>query len=83
MFWSVKKIIELDDFRKSMYEVLSKYDNWLLTIPSINEGRNYLFTNSDNVREQLISAVGSKFVGLSGTTDKLYLRKELMHFVRF
>jgi len=52
--------------------------NWFVTAPSIGEGKNYLFTRNLNIRQILEKAIGAKFEGDTGTTKKLWLRKEIM-----
>ena len=81
--WEAQKIIDRGDFNDTVEKVLGKYNHWLLTMPSISEGRNYLFTNSLRAKEQLEKAVGAVFSGNAGATNKLYMRKELMLFVNF
>jgi len=53
-------------------------ENWFLTSPSINEGKNYLFTKNPEMKKLLEKLIGAKFNGDIGTTDKLWLRKEIL-----
>jgi len=76
--WSGKKFITR--FQKQISEVLENfgYKTWFLTLPSISEGKNYLFTQSEAAKKLLIRLLKIKFIGDIATTDKLYLRKELL-----
>ena len=54
-------------------------DDWFMSVPSIKEGKNHLYTESDIVRDLLIKYIGAKFESNSfeGTTERLWLRKEV------
>ena len=56
----------------------AKTDHWLLTIPYIKEGYNYMYTVSDQIKDVLEAKIGATFDGNFGTTKQLYLRKEIM-----
>jgi hypothetical protein len=64
---------EINDFASN-----SKTAHWLLTIPSIKYGYNYLFTVSDQIKDVLEEKMGASFDGNVGTTKQLYLRKEIL-----
>ena len=51
---------------------------WFLTSPSISEGKNYLFTKNSEIKKLLTETIDAKFDGDIGTTDKLWLRKEIL-----
>lgn len=79
--------IELWNSRKFMSENLSTIeqilrgfgtDKWFMTSPSISEGKNYLFTKNDEIKTILEKAIGAKFDGDLGVTNKLWLRKEII-----
>jgi len=53
-------------------------DHWFLTSPSISEGRNYFYTESNKVKDLLEKSLEVKFRGDIGTNDKLILRKEIL-----
>ncbi|KKQ41915.1 MAG: Inorganic pyrophosphatase/exopolyphosphatase [Microgenomates group bacterium GW2011_GWC1_37_8] len=76
--WDSKKII----FKhlKDIEETLAVFgtNNWFLTSPSINEGRNYLYTKNPKVKKLLEKIINAKFDGDIGTTEKLWLRKEIL-----
>lgn len=49
-----------------------------LTSPSISEGKNYILTLSDKVKTLLTKRINATFTENLGTTDKLWLRKEII-----
>lgn len=61
-------------------EALSSLGNpkWLLSIPSISEGINYIYTENDEVKNMLQGIVDISFDGNVGRTSKLWLRKEIL-----
>ena len=75
--WDAKKVI----FKhlKEIEEALLSFGlpNWFLTAPSISEGKNYLFTKNTKIKKLLEQSIGAKFKGAIGTTEKLWLRKEI------
>lgn len=68
----------MNDLLKTLEKVMNKYSDWLLTIPCISEGKNYLFSNSENIKKILSSKMQIKWNNISGETEKLYLRKEIL-----
>lgn len=76
--WDAKGF--LDKNLKLIVEVLREHNNdlWFYTSPSISEGKNYLYSEIDLARELLAKAIGANFSGNFGTTDKLWLRKEIV-----
>lgn len=53
-------------------------DFWLMSIPSIKEKRNYLYTENEALKDALSKALDMTFSGHFGTTPKLWLRKEIL-----
>ena len=51
---------------------------WLLTSPSISEGKNYIYSKNEEIKKLLAKTIKAKFVGDLGTTNKLWLRKEIL-----
>lgn len=51
---------------------------WFMTVPSISEGKNYLYSENSEVQSILIRTIGAKFTGDTGETSKLWLRKEIL-----
>lgn len=52
--------------------------DWFFTSPSINEGKNYIYTRSSKVITLLTENLNTKFNGYWGETPKLWLRKEIL-----
>lgn len=50
----------------------------MMTIPSISEGKNYLYAPDPQIQQLLNRAIGATFAGELGQTSKLYLRKEIL-----
>lgn len=66
---------------KVMLEDISqekKETYWMLTVVSIKDGHNYLYTTSQEVRKVLTDKIGATFEGDRGTTKTLLLRKEIL-----
>ncbi len=76
--WDSKKIIS--KHMAKIIEIMQSYDSidWFLTAPSISEGINYLLTLDDNKKKLLEKTLDAKFDGDIGTTQKLWLRKEIL-----
>ncbi len=75
--WDSRALFEKHlDSAEAALESFGKPD-WFLSSPCIKEGKNYLYSKSDRVKELLIKHIGAKFNGDIGTTDKLWLRKEI------
>ena len=72
---------ESRDFIRKNKEViaqaLSMVPHWILTAPSISEGINHLYTTNEEMKKWLTQAVGVAWDGDFGTTDRLYMRKEI------
>ena len=65
-------------FLDSLWNSMKEHSHWLLTLPSISEGKNYFVTNSWDIQKVLSEKVQSNWLGLRGVSDKLYLRKEIL-----
>ena len=61
---------------KSAMETFGHPD-WFLSAPSISEKKNYMYTESDKVKELLPKIMNITFNGNIGVTDNLWLRKEV------
>lgn len=79
--YDAKKLLENDDFMKTLKRCMDGHDHWLLTIPSISEGVNYLTSNSNEVRNKLKNKMGASWNGKNGKFDNIYLRKEIIHTI--
>lgn len=79
--WNSKSIVlkYLDEIEEALLSF--GRPNWFLTAPSISEGKNYLFTKNPKMKEILGKTIKAKFKGDIGTTEKLWLRKEIMHLI--
>lgn len=51
---------------------------WFMSIPSIKEKRNYIYTENPEVKELLSQVLNITFDGDQGVTQKLWLRKEIL-----
>jgi inorganic pyrophosphatase/exopolyphosphatase len=75
--WDSKKFINkhFDVLKKSLTRL--ENDKWMLTAPSISEGKNYIYTENEVVKEWLRKILTIKFKGKLGITNRLWLRKEI------
>lgn len=48
-----------------------------MSIPSISENKNYIYTESEKIKDLLKKIITVNFAGGVGVTDKLWLRKEI------
>jgi inorganic pyrophosphatase/exopolyphosphatase len=56
---------------------------WFFSSPSISEGRNYIFTKSETVKNLLRQVLAIDFFGTDiGVTKKLWLRKEILKLIQ-
>ncbi len=53
------------------------HNNWFLSIPSISEKKNYIYTQNQKIKDLLVKIIAVTFEGDVGITDKLWLRKEI------
>lgn len=54
------------------------HPHWIMSIPSLSERRNHFYAENAEVRELFTRGLGAKFDGPYGTTDRLWLRKEIL-----
>ncbi len=68
------------DHQKEIQDVLSSFGNpnWFMTSPSISQGINNLYCENEEIKEILKQIINAKFDDNLGTTDKLWLRKEIL-----
>jgi len=64
---------ELQEFQKHLGNSV-----WFLTLPSIGEGINYLYTQNTRVKSLLQQAISATFNDDIGMTERLWLRKEII-----
>ncbi|MGI5826376.1 MAG: DHH family phosphoesterase [Patescibacteria group bacterium] len=58
-------------------------EHWMLISPSISEGRDYIFTKSQLLKDLLSQSMRIDFFGTDvGVTDKLWIRKEILKKVQ-
>lgn len=83
--------IELWDSRKFIKKYLKEIEqamgsfgrpDWFFTSPSISEGKNYLYTKDEEIKDKLAKLIGATFKGNLGATKKLWLRKEILKKLR-
>lgn len=76
--WNSKKFLDghIDGVEIALKSFNKKH--WFLTSPSISEGKNYIYTKSNKIKELLIKKISAKFEQDIGETEKLWLRKEIV-----
>ena len=77
--WNSKNFIK--EKRGEIALVLKSFgkEHWMLISPCISEGRNYIFTKSQALKELLSRSLRIDFFGTDvGVTDKLWIRKEIL-----
>lgn len=76
--WDSKPI--LYNHKKEIEEAILSFNKkeWFLTSPCISESKNYFFTKQKHIKNLLSKTINVKFEGDFGTTDKLWLRKEIL-----
>jgi inorganic pyrophosphatase/exopolyphosphatase len=63
---------------KALKEVIIDFgEEWFVSVPSVKEKKNYLYTESLHIQELLSTTIGATFFGSYGTTSTLWLRKEI------
>jgi len=69
----------LSKFKNETKFALEKFGHpdWFISIPSISEKKNYIYTESEKIRSLLSKIVDITFDGDVGITNKLWLRKEI------
>lgn len=76
--WNSTVLLNNDVFQKTLLEVMSEYDNWLMNMPSIKHGQNYFISKSKNIKDMLSHDLNVKWNNDIGISDKLFLRKEII-----
>ncbi len=56
----------------------AKGGDWFITSPSISEGKNYLYVPTEKLRVLLRETIQANFDGEIGSTQKLWMRKEIL-----
>ena len=75
--WSAKSfLMQHRDAIASRYKKF--WELWFLTLPSISEWYNYLFTTDQKMKDVLVDLIDASFEGDVGVTDRLWLRKEII-----
>ena len=76
--WDSHKFIT--KYQKQIENTLMSFGSihWFMTSPSISEGKNYLFSKNPEIKKLLEKIIDAKFDGDIGTTNKLWLRKEIL-----
>ena len=61
-------------------QALEKFGSeyWFMSIPSLREKKNYIYTENPEVKELLSKVLNIIFEGNRGVTGKLWLRKEIL-----
>lgn len=65
-----------ESIRQTMKSFGSEY--WFMSIPSLKEKKNYIYTENPEVKELLSKVLNIAFGGDKGITEKLWLRKEIL-----
>jgi inorganic pyrophosphatase/exopolyphosphatase len=77
--WNSKNFI--NEKKDEIALVLKSFEteHWMLISPSISEGRDYIFTKSQLLKDLLSQSMRIDFFGTDvGITDKLWIRKEIL-----
>jgi len=77
-FWDARLFMENN--RKDVKNALESFDseNWFFVCPSIEEGKTYLYSENETIKNLLSKAMRTSFHGDIAETNKLYLRKEVL-----
>ncbi len=75
--WDGENFIEKnkEEIKKTLEDIGNK--NWMISVPSIKQGVNYIYTESNFLKDLLSQIIEIKFNGDIGITEKLWLRKEI------
>ena len=77
--YDASEMIKNSEFLEVLSECTSKYKNWVLTMPSISEGKNYFVSNSEEIKNAFAdSSLNVEWNDDVGTSKKLFLRKEIL-----
>jgi inorganic pyrophosphatase/exopolyphosphatase len=76
--WRGKDFIK--GHEKEIIKAMSSFktSDWFFTLPSISEGKNYLYAGSKEIEAMLENTLGIKFADRFGSTSRLWLRKEML-----
>lgn len=74
--WDARDLLNDAGFMDTLKSVMSKYAHWLMIMPSISEGKDYLITNDPSLKNSLTKNFEAIWSQNIGTTPKIYLRKE-------
>ncbi len=81
--WNSKAFIEEHSRQIEMTMREFEPEIWFFSSPSISEGRNYIFTKSETVKNFLRQVLAVDFFGTDiGVTQKLWLRKEILKLIQ-
>lgn len=77
--WEGKKFVL--NFASEINKALASFGNanWFITVASISEGKNYFLANTKELQNALTDRIGAVFSSDIGTTNKLWLRKEILN----
>ena len=81
--WNSMNFIK--DHKSSIESTLRSFETelWFLNAPSIGEGRSYIFTKSETLKNFLRNVIQVDFFGTDvGVTKKLWLRKEILRMIQ-
>lgn len=77
--WNSRDFVK--EFKDTIEAVLRSFEaeNWFFVSPSIGEGRTYIYTKSESIKNLLRSSLQVDFFGSDiGATKKPWLRKEIL-----
>lgn len=81
--WSGEKVLKNRAGEVISYMEIAHPDfEWLVTAPSISQGKNFFLTNSERIKKVLFNSVGAQFGENLGTSSKLWMRKEIIREVK-
>ena len=76
--WDVPSFLDkyASEIKASLSILGSPY--WFMNLSGLKDGKNYLYAESDKLQRILEKVTGAKFKDNIGTTDRLWLRKEIV-----
>lgn len=76
--WDAKKFVA--DYKPLIKEVLNEFDHnqWFFNSPCISKGRNYIYSENEEIKKILERILGIKFKNGVAETKDLVLRKEIV-----
>lgn len=74
----------LREYGNRIEAILKEYGTqaWLFNSPCLSEGRNYLYTKNEVLKNLLRRVMTITFEGNIGVTNKLWLRKEILRLIQ-